>query len=138
VFCRQQVADLALNAGRFQEKNADLVVIGSGDPRHFPEFREKTGYDGLLFSDPSLKTFSMLNFSNGLMGFMSIGSVVKAASALKQGHRQGSIQGSTLQLGGAVIIDSSGAMRYYFAGSKAGDHPSVADLVKGIDQEPVF
>lgn len=114
------------------------MVIGSGDPGHFQKFREKTGYDGLLFSDPSLKTFSVLGFSNGLKGVMSIGSVFKAALALKKGHRPGSIQGSTLQLGGAVVIDDSGAVCYFFSSSKAGDHPDVEQLLGGIDKEPCF
>ncbi len=108
-------------------------MIGSGDPGHFPEFREKTGYGGLLFSDPSLKAFSALGFSNGLMGLVSIRSVFNAASALKQGHRQGSIQGNTLQLGGAVIIDVSGTVRYFFAGKKAGDHPDIDQLLKAVE-----
>jgi len=69
---------------------------------------------------------------------MSIRSVFNAATALKQGHRQGSIQGSTLQLGGAVVIDASGAVRYFFAGKKAGDHPDVEQLLGGIDKEPSF
>jgi len=70
------------------------------------------------------------------MGFISIGSVFKAAAALKQGHRQGSIQGHTLQLGGAVVIDVSGAVRYFFAGAKAGDHPEINDLLRAVEKEP--
>jgi hypothetical protein len=112
----------------------NLVVIGSGDPGHFKAFREKTGYNGLLYTDPSLKTFSVLGFSNGLIGFMSIGSVFKAASAWKQGHRQGSIQGSTLQLGGAVVVNTAGTVIYFFAGKKAGDHPDVDDLLMALEK----
>ena len=112
----------------------DLVIIGSGDPVHFTEFREKTGYSGLLFSDPSLKTFLALGFSNGLKGFVSIGSVFKAASALKQGHRQGSIQGSRFQLGGAIVVDTSGTVRYFFSSEKAGDHPTVDDLLRVFEE----
>jgi len=112
----------------------NLVVIGSGDPAHFKEFRQKTGYTGLLFTDPPLKAFSVLGFSNGLMEFMSIGSVVKAVSALKQGHRQGSIQGSTLQLGGAVVVNTAGTVIYFFAGKKAGDHPKVDDLLMALEK----
>lgn len=133
MFCRQQVAELADQANRFKDKNADLVVIGSGDPRYFNEFREITGYQGQLFSDPSLKAFSVLHFSNSIAGFMSMGSMLKAVSALAGGHRQGSVQGSTMQLGGAVVIDSSGAVVYYFAGRKAGDHPSIDDLIRALD-----
>jgi peroxiredoxin len=133
VFCRQQVAELAENSQNFDDKNVNLAVIGSGDPRHFKEFKKITGYGGLLFSDPSLAAFSLLGFSKGLAGFMSISSVFKAASALKEGHRQGSVQGSTMQLGGAIVIDVSGAVCYFFSGRKAGDHPKINELLNAVD-----
>jgi hypothetical protein len=123
------VAELARNVHRFTEKNITLAVIGSGDPVHFDPFREATGYRGLLFSDPELASFSLLGFANGLSGFLSMRSAFKAVSALKSGHRQGSIQGSALQLGGAVVVDSGGAIRYFFAAVKAGDHPDIDDLL---------
>ncbi|QBH13278.1 hypothetical protein DO021_22190 [Desulfobacter hydrogenophilus] len=65
---------------------------------------------------------------------MSIGSVFKAAFALKQGHRQGSIQGSTLQLGGVIVVDTSGTVRYFFSSEKAGDHPKVDDLLMALEE----
>lgn len=68
------------------------------------------------------------------MGFMSMKSVFNAVSALKQGHRQGSIQGSSLQLGGAVVIDISGAVRFFFAGKKAGEHPDIDQLLKAVEK----
>jgi len=128
------VAELAENVNRFKEKNANLAVIGSGDHRHFKEFREKTRYDGLLLSDPSLAAFSLLGFTGGITGVMSVRSVFKAVSAFRQGHRQGSVQGSSLQLGGAIVIDVSGAVRYYFASAKAGDHPAVDELIRALDR----
>lgn len=64
---------------------------------------------------------------------MSFRSAFKAASALKQGHRQGSIQGSALQLGGAIAIDASGAVSYFFRGKKAGDHPDLDLLLKAFE-----
>lgn len=127
------MAELAENSQTFNDKNVNLAVIGSGDPRHFKEFKKTTGYEGLLFSDPSLAAFSLLGFSKGLAGFMSIRSVFKAASALKQGHRQGSVQGSTMQLGGAIVIDVSGGVCYFFSGRKAGDHPKINELISAVD-----
>lgn len=127
------MAELAENSQNFNDKNVNLAVIGSGDPRHFEAFKKTTGYGGLLFSDTSLAAFSLLGFSKGLAGFMSIRSVFKAASALKKGHRQGSVQGSTLQMGGALVIDVSGAIRYFFAGKKAGDHPKIIELISAVD-----
>ncbi len=127
------MAELAENSQYFNDKNVTLAVIGSGDPRHFETFKKTTGYGGLLFSDPSLAAFSLLGFSKGLAGFMSISSVFKAASALKKGHRQGSVQGSAMQLGGAILIDVSGAVCYFFSGKKAGDHPKINELISAVD-----
>ena len=126
------MAELAGYTQSFKNKNARLAVIGSGEPRHFKEFQDITSYSGQIFSDPSLKAFSLLNFSRSIAGFMSINSIFKAASAFKNGYRQGSLQGSTLQLGGAIIIDTAGSILYYFASRKAGEHPDVADLIRSI------
>lgn len=127
------MAELAENAQSFHDKGVELAVVGSGEPRYFNEFRKITGYGGLLFSDPGLAAFSFLGFSKGLAGFMSLGSAFKAASALKKGHRQGSVQGSTMQIGGAVLIDASSTIRYFFSGRKAGDHPKIDELVSAVD-----
>lgn len=143
------MAELAERERDFQKKNANLAVIGSGEPRYFAEFRQATGYEGELLTDPERNAFALLGFASGVGGLMSIRSLAKAFSAKKEGHSQGGIQGSTLQLGGAVIIapyddspadspddvsiDSQGAsLRYYYAGRKAGDHPKVADLLAAL------
>lgn len=129
------MADLAKSAHRFKEKGGELAVIGSGDPKHFAEFRNITGYQGLLFTDPSLTSFSFLGFSNSITGVAGAKPLFKAISAFAKGHRQGAIQGNTLQLGGATVIDVAGTVRYYFAGKKAGDHPQIDDLLAALEDE---
>ncbi len=126
---------MAKSAKRFKERNANLVVIGSGEPRHFNEFRNATGYQGKLLTDPSRQAFALLRFSKGITGLMSIKSIPRVFSALKGGHKQGTIQGNTLQLGGAVVIDPLDTLRYYFASKKAGDHPAVEDLLEAVDPQ---
>ena len=124
---------MAKSASQFEKKNANLVVIGSGKSRHFEEFRKKTGYKGRLLSDPSRQAFTMLGFSRGITGLMSIKSISRVFSAVKGGHKQGAIQGNTLQLGGAIIVDPSYTVDYFFASKKAGDHPAVEDLIAAVD-----
>ena len=108
-------------------------MIGSGESRHFDEFRGATGYKGTLLSDSSRQAFTLLGFSKGITGLLSIKSIPRVFTALKGGHKQGSIQGNTLQLGGAVIVDPSNTIRYYFASKKAGDHPAVNDLLDAVN-----
>jgi len=105
------------------------VVIGTGKAKHFKEFRNITGYGGRLYCDPSRKAFSLLGFSSSLTGIVGLGTSFKALSAMKQGFRQGKIQGNTLQLGGAIVIDTSENIQYFYAGKKAGDHPKINDLL---------
>ena len=112
------MAELAKNVLNFDKKNANLIVIGSGDPRHFEKFRKITGYDGKLLSDPSRQAFTLLGFTSIVTGMMGMKSITKVLSAVKGGYKQGAIQGSALQLGGAVIIDPSGTVRYFLQARK--------------------
>ena len=125
---------MAKSAQLFKKKNANLVVIGSGKSHHFEEFRKVTGYKGKLLSDPSRQAFTMLGFSSSITGFMSIKSIARGVLAMKGGHKQGAIQGNTLQLGGAIIVESH-TVRYFYASKKAGDHPEVEDLIAAVDSK---
>lgn len=127
------MAELAERESDFEKTGADLVVIGSGLPEHLDEFRKVTGYRGRLLTDPSRKAFRLLGFSGGVTGLISFKAVTGGLSALKEGHRQGPVQGSALQLGGAVVVDPEKGITWYFAGRKAGDHPKVDDLIKAAE-----
>lgn len=127
------MADLAGNTLRFTEKKLSLAVIGSGEPAHFKAFREATGYRGPLYTDPTLDLFSVLGFSSGLTGIFNLKSAARAISALRQGFRQGPVQGSALQLGGALVIDTDGNILYRFAAVRAGDHPDPELLLAAAD-----
>ena len=63
-------------------------------------------------------------------------SIAKAASALKEGFRQGPVQGSVMQLGGAVAINPSNEVLFFYASSKAGDHPDIDHLIEALDGQP--
>ena len=52
------MAELAENSQNFNDKNINLAVIGSGDPRHFKAFKKTTGYGGLLFSENEILEFN--------------------------------------------------------------------------------
>lgn len=133
MFCRQQVAELAKFRSNFIHKNAEPVVVGTGAPHHFEDFRKVTGYDGQLLSDPSRRAFTLLGFTSRVTGMIGIKPISKALSALKEGSKPGPIQGSVLQLGGAIIIDPSDTVRYFFASPKAGDHPAMDELLAAVD-----
>ncbi len=135
MLCRQQVAELTGYEAVFAEKNSRLAVIGPGEAAHLTDFREVTGYRSDLFADPSREAYRVLGFSSGISKLIGIKPVQRVLSAIKSGIRPGSLQGSALQLGGAVVIAPGSEVRYLFRERQAGDHPPVAQLLEAVARE---
>lgn len=132
MLCRQQVAEIVQNRSRFASKGLKLAVIASDKPQFFKEFRKVTGYSGLLLSDPTRLAFSILGFTSGITGLLSLHGLSRTLLALKEGIRPGALHGSALQLGGVLIVEPSNQIRYYFASKKAGDHPAIVDIFAAV------
>lgn len=132
MLCRQQVAELTEYEDGFVENQSRLAVVGPGEADHLAAFREVTGYNSDLFADPSRETYRVLGFSSGISKLIGIKPVQRVFSAIKSGIRPGSLQGSALQLGGAVVIAPGNEVRYFFRESQAGDHPPVAQLLEAV------
>jgi hypothetical protein len=94
-----------------------------------------TGYRGELLSDPSLKSYNILGFTSGIGKVMGLKALSRGFSAMRAGYRPGTIQGSTLQLGGAVIINPDATVSYFFASAEAGDHPPISDLLGALSSQ---
>lgn len=96
------------------------------------ELRQTTGYRGELLTDPSRKSYKILGFTDGISKILSLKAFFRGFSALRAGHRPATIQGSALQLGGAVIVHPDATVAYYFSSAEAGDHPPIADLLEAL------
>lgn len=96
------------------------------------ELRQTTGYRGDLLTDPSRESFKILGFTGGISKVMSLKAFSRGLSALRAGYKPGTIQGSALQLGGAVIVCPDRTVAYYFSSAEAGDHPPIADLLDAL------
>ncbi|MGW8193327.1 MAG: peroxiredoxin-like family protein [Desulforhopalus sp.] len=116
----------------FAEKSCKLAVIGLGDHTKIDEFKKITGYSGILLTDPSRKAFNLLGFSSSIGGFFGMKTLSRGLSALRQGVRPGSLQGNALQLGGALLLDSDGSVRYLYRSSEAGDDPPVDEMLASL------
>lgn len=117
----------------FEEKGSDLIIVGSGSYTHIEEFREITGFNGKIVTDPSRTTFTYLGLTCGIGGLMGLKTLSRGFSALRSGVKPGSIQGSALQLGGAVIIDQTGTVLYRFQSREAADDPPVDQMLAALD-----
>ncbi|MEP6860198.1 MAG: peroxiredoxin-like family protein [Deltaproteobacteria bacterium] len=111
---------------------ADLHVIGNGAPSFIAGFRDTTGYDGPLYTDPSLETFRAAELRHGLRTVLSLATAVRTVGALRRGFRQGRTQGSALQQGGVLVISREGRVVWHQISDGPGDNASAAQIVSAL------
>ena len=110
------------------------MVVGNGQAQDLMPFKEATGYDGLLLTDPERKVYRHLKFKDSVTNLIGLKSFSAGFSALKSGHIPGAMKGSAVQLGGAVAITPDNRVVFYFQSGFAGDHPSVPELLKAVSE----
>lgn len=108
-------------------------MLGCGDPSHIEEFQKVTGYTGRILTDPSREAFKIMGLTSSVGGLLGKKTFGRGLSALRQGIKPGSLQGSALQLGGAVIVEADGTLRYHYRSSEAADDPPVAEMLAVLD-----
>jgi len=130
MICRRQVVDIKEQMETFNKLNVRIVVIGNGTPNFIEGFRNDTGYSGDLFTDPSLKSYQLLNFKKSVKSLLGLKTMKSALHALSTGYMQKGIQGDALQQGGVVVVDSGGDPFYFYANTEAGDHAPLDEIIK--------
>ncbi len=120
---------MAKHQDSFSQKNSELAIIGSGAYTNIVEFKKITGYSGILLTDPSRKSYELLGFSSNIGGLFGMKTLAKGFSALRQGVMPGLLQGGALQLGGSIILDQDGSVRYHFQSNEAGEDVPVEEML---------
>lgn len=119
---------------RIRDAGAKLVVIGNGAPHFIAGFREITGYDGALYTDPSLATFQAAELKRGITHTLSARALGSTLKAFARGHKQGLTQGDAWQQGGVLVIAPSGDIVWHHASERPGDNASVDQIVSALGQ----
>jgi len=117
------VKDDILRAG------AQLHVIGNGAPMFMAGFRAETGYDGPLYTDPSLAVYRAADLRRGIATLLRPAVAAHAVRAWRGGFRQARTQGDALQQGGVLIVSTAGELRWRYISRTAGDHPATDDVL---------
>jgi len=126
------VVQLHRERARIEAAGATLQVIGNGAPMFMAGFRETTGYDGALYTDPSLAVYAALALRRGWRTILDPRAAKNAARALAGGFRQGRTQGDATQQGGVLVVATDGTIRFRHADRVAGDGPPVGTVLAAL------
>lgn len=118
--------DLIRNAG------ADLVLIGNGSPSFIAGFREETGWDGPLYTDPSLAVYKAAQLERGVLRTFNPRALGKTIKAFADGQRQGRTLGDAWQQGGVLVITPAGDVLWHHVSEHAGDKAYAEDIVRAL------
>ena len=119
----------ALPEGRGADR---LVVVGCGQPEHIAGFRAVTGYEGRLYTDPSLRGFTAAGLARGFSKTFHPLTIVKGVAALMSGFRQGARRGNPVQQGGTFVLGPGARVGFEWRDRFAGDHPVMSDVAAAL------
>ena len=111
---------------------ADLFVIGNGSPSFIAGFRDETGYDGPIYTDPSLAVYKAAELERGVTKTLDPRALGSTIRAFARGQRQGRTQGDPWQQGGVVVIDRDGSVLWHHASGRPGDNATAEDIAEAL------
>jgi len=98
------------------------VIVGPGNPEHLPAFRQVTGYQGPLFTDPSLRTYQTAGLVSGILSVLHPRSLLRYLRAFGGGFRPRGVKGNPAQQGGTFVLGPGERLRFEWRDKFSGDH----------------
>ena len=111
---------------------AELYVIGNGSPSFIDGFREETGYDGPLYTDPSLAVYKAAELKRGITKTLDPRALGATIKAFAHGGRQGRTQGDPWQQGGVLVIGTGGEIKWHHASARPGDNATASQIARAL------
>lgn len=106
--------------------DVSVVVVSNGSVAESTKFVHEFQWPAIdLFTDPDLNTYKALSFAQGLNTVLNSNCTLSAIKSLFKGG----IKANHLQLGGVLVIDEKGFVRYFHREAYAGDHADLDELV---------
>ena len=128
------MVQLHRQTSRLTAAGAQLVVIGSGEPRYVAGFRKQTGYDGPVYCDPELGAYRAAGLKRGAWRTFQPAVAFDAAKTLARGEvMQGLTHGDTFQQGGVLVTLPVDQVVYRHVSERAGDNASAEEVVAALE-----
>lgn len=111
---------------------AELVIVGNGTPEMASAFREETGLEVPLYTDPTRRTYELAGFKRGVLATFTPKGMAHAARAWRNGFRQTARRGDAYQQGGLLVVGRSGRILYAHRDNEAGDLASNDEVLAAV------
>ena len=130
-FGRRQVAQLRREQNGLKKAGIDVVLVSSGSPAQAEVFRHDYEVPFTIICDPNRVLFKKYGLRHmDPRDYRSPRMLVQVVKVLAGGYGYKSGQGSSSQLGGVFIIDTSGKVRFLHIAANAADHPSPQEIIQ--------
>jgi hypothetical protein len=126
------VVQLHRERGAIRATGAELFVIGNGTPNFVAGFREQTGWQGPIYTDPSLAVYRAAGLKRSVMRTLDPRQLGSTIRAFARGARQGRKQGDTWQQGGVLVVAPGGDVMWHHASERADDNATAAQIVAAL------
>jgi hypothetical protein len=114
------------------DAGGELYVIGNGAPLFIDGFRETTGFDGVVLTDPSLAAYKAAQLERGFFKTVNFGGAIKSIGAMRRGFRQGKTEGDATQQGGVLVVAPGGQVLFHHVSKHPGDNAPPDQIVRAL------
>lgn len=114
----------------------EVVVVSFAAPPALRAYEEGFGLEGSrLLSDPDRRSYAAFGFDRGSVARVWLDPRVwlRYAELLARGRRPAPPEEDTLQLGGDVLVDPAGRVRWIHRSTGPADRPSIAAVLAARD-----
>jgi hypothetical protein len=117
----------------FERVGANLLAIGMGIPEMAAHFRDSQKIPFPLLVDHRKQTYRALEIGRG--SWMDVAGPkvwARSAKSILSGKGQGVPKQDPLQLGGAIVVDAGGRVRYMHRAKTSSDNPKPEELLEQV------
>lgn len=118
----------------FDERGAQIVAIGMGIPEMAAHFREERDVSFPLIVDRTKETYRALDMKRGnLWDITGPQNWSRFAKGILTGHGVDlRPKQDPQQMGGAIVVDAGGEIRYAFRATAAKETPEIEELLAAL------
>lgn len=128
--CKSHAIQVWSKRSEYEDRGAKLYFIGNGPHSLIKDFKDRYHmHEARIFTDPSLKSFYASGFKRGF--WIDPGEHYTRLEfyqgAIKR-MMKGSPEGDTWQLGGILVVNPNGKVKYQFISQALGHYPPSSDI----------